>query len=216
MKSTWALLRDGFDRVTIYLPIILTAVLALGTYWLVRNAPRLIAPTAKVAPVHEPDYFMRGFVIKNYLANGDLRSELFGTEGRHFPDTDTLEVDKVRLRSISPTGFTTRATANRGLSNADGSEVQLFGDAIVTREPGSAAGGQPVPEMQFRGEFLYAFLDTERVTSNQPVTLTRGADKFTADNLDYDNMTGVAVLRGRVRGVLMPGANPAPAAAKKR
>lgn len=216
MTSTWARLRDGFDRVTIYLPIILTAVLALGTYWLVRNAPRLVAPTAKVAPVHEPDYFMRDFVIRNYLANGALRSELFGTEGRHFPDTDTLEVDNVRLRSISPTGLTTRATANRGLSNADGSEVQLFGDAIVTREAGTVAGGQPLPEMQFRGEFLYAFTDIERVTSNQPVTLTRGPDTFTADNLDYDNMTGVALLRGRVRGVLMPGASTAPAAAKKR
>ncbi len=216
MRSIWTWLRDGLDRVTIYLPIILTAVLALGTYWLVRNAPRLGAPTAAVAPVHEPDYFMRGFVIRNYQANGALRSELFGTEGRHFPDTDTLEVDKVRLRSISPTGLVTRATANRGLSNADGSEVQLFGDAIVTREAGTVEGGQPLPEMQFRGEFLYVFTDIERVTSNQPVTLTRGADTFTADNLDYDNLTGVALLRGRVRGVLMPGASAAPAPAKSR
>ena len=50
MKSAWSLLRDGFDRVTIYLPLILTAALALGTYWLVRNAPKLLEPPPKEAP----------------------------------------------------------------------------------------------------------------------------------------------------------------------
>jgi lipopolysaccharide export system protein LptC len=199
-KAIWNLLRDGFDRVTIYLPIILTAALALGTYWLVRNAPKLLEPTAKEAPKHEPDFFMRGFVIKNFLPNGELRSELF------YPDTDTMEVDQVRLRSVSPEGLTTRATANRGLSNGDGSEIQLFGNAIVVREAAVSADGRVLPRLEFRGEFLHAFLDTERVKSHKPVTLIRGADQFTADSLDYDNLTGVAHLQGRVRGLLMPSA----------
>lgn len=205
-KAVWNLLRDGFDRLTIYLPIILTATLALGTYWLVRNAPKLLEPMAKEAPKHEPDFFMRGFVVKNFLPNGELRSELFGTEGRHFPDNDTMEVDQARLRSISPEGLTTRATANRGLSNGDGSEVQLFGNAIVVREAAVSAAGKPMPRLEFRGEFLHVFLDTERVKSHKPVTLIRGSDQFTADSLDYDNLTGVANLHGRVRGLLMPSA----------
>jgi lipopolysaccharide export system protein LptC len=206
MKSALNLLRDGFDRVTIYLPIILTAALALGTYWLVRNAPKLLEPAAKEAPTHEPDFFMRGFVIKNFLPNGELRSELSGKEGRHYPDNDTMEVDQVRLRSISPEGLTTRATANRGLSNGDATEVQLFGNAIVVREAATSADGTILPRLEFRGEFLHAFTDTERVLSHKPVTLTRGADKFTGDSLDYDSLTGIANLQGRVRGLLMPSA----------
>jgi lipopolysaccharide export system protein LptC len=63
MSRAWNLLRNAVDRATIYLPIILTAAVALGTYWLVRNAPKLLEPTVKAAPTHEPDYFMRGFVI---------------------------------------------------------------------------------------------------------------------------------------------------------
>lgn len=205
-KPLFGLLREGVDRVTIYLPIIVTFALALGTYWLVRNAPKLLEATAKEAPVHEPDFFMRDFVIKNFLPNGELRSELFGTEGRHYPDNDTLEVDQVRLRAVSPEGLTTRATANRGLSNGDGSEVQLFGNAVVVREAAKTASGRPVPRLEFRGEFLHAYLDTERVKSDRPVTLMRGGDQFTADRLDYDNLSGVANLQGRVRGVLMPSA----------
>ena len=145
MKPVLKLVRDGIDRLTMYLPVILAAALALGTYWLVRNAPKLFTPTAAAAPVHEPDYFMRGFVVKNFLPNGDLRSELFGKEGRHYPDNDTLEVDQVRLRSISPQGLTTRATADRSLSNGDATEVQLFGNAIVIREAATSPTGQVLP-----------------------------------------------------------------------
>jgi lipopolysaccharide export system protein LptC len=211
VKAALGVLRLALDRVTIYLPIILTAALALGTYWLVRNAPKLAAPAVQEAPTHEPDFFMRDFVVKNFLPSGELRSELFGKEGRHYPDTDTLEVDQVRLRSVSPERLVTRASANRGLSNGDGSEVQLFGNAIVVREPATGSNGRAVPRLEFRGEFLHVFLDTERVKSHKPVTLRRGSDQFTADSLDYDNLTGVANLQGRVHGVLLPaGAASAP------
>ncbi|QOF78594.1 LPS export ABC transporter periplasmic protein LptC [Variovorax sp. 38R] len=206
LQRAWNLTRDVLDRSTIYLPIILMFGVALGTYWLVRNAPKLLEPTVKAAPTHEPDYFMRDFVIKNFLPNGDLRSELHGVEGRHYPDTDTIEVDQVRMRSISPEGLVTRSSANRGLSNADGSEIQLFGNAIVIREPAVSAGGKATPRLEFRGEFLHAFLDTEKVKSNKPVTLIRGSDQFTGDSLDYDNLSGVANLTGRVRGMLVPSA----------
>ena len=210
MKPSWQLLRDGFDRATIYLPIILTAALALGTYWLVRNAPAILGPAPKPPVTHEPDYFMRNFSVKNFLPNGELRSELFGKEGRHFPDTDTLEVDLVRWRSISDVGLVMHGTANRGLSNGDGSEIQLFGNAIVTRDAARTPNGTLLPRLEFRGEFLHAFLDTERVKSDQPVTLTRGTDTFTADSMDYDSLSGIANLQGRVRGRLTSAA-PAPA-----
>jgi len=52
------------------------------------------------------------------------------------------------------------------------------------------------------------------VRSNKPVTLIRGADQFTSDTMDYDNLSGVANLQGRVRGVLMP--SPAALAAARR
>ena len=202
---TAALLRAAWERMTVYLPIILMAVMALGTYWLARNTPTLGTPETPRPATHDPDYFMRGFSVKTYDATGRLRSEVYGSEARHFPDTDTVEIDQPRIRSFNAAnGQLTVATARRALSNADVSEVQLFGDAVVTREASTDAGGQPQPAMQFRGEFLHVFVDTERVKSNKPVELTRGADRFTADSLDYDNLDRVLQLQGRVHGVLAP------------
>jgi lipopolysaccharide export system protein LptC len=199
-------LRQGWEKFSLYLPIILMGMLALGTWWLVRNAPAPVAAAAASANPHQPDYFMKLFSVKSFDATGRMQSEIKGEMGRHYPDTDTLEVDKVHMRSVTPQGLVTLATADRALSNADGSEVQLFGNAVVTREALPGGAGTAQPRLEFRGEFLHAFTQTERVRSDQPVVLIRGNDRFTADAMEYDHLDQVLQLRGRVRGVLMPAA----------
>ena len=150
-------LRQGWDQLSLYLPVMLMGLLALGTWWLVRNAPAPLLPTTERAPTHQPDYVMKGFAVKSFDGTGRLQSEVKGAVGRHYPDTDTLEIDQVHMRSTTPQGRVTVATANRALSNADGTEVQLFGNAIVTREPLPARPGAPAqPRLEFRGEFLHA------------------------------------------------------------
>jgi lipopolysaccharide export system protein LptC len=196
--------REAWDRLALYIPIILMALFALTTYWLVRNTP-LVAVPGQAAPLtHEPDYFMRRFSVKTFDAAGRLKNEVSGLEARHYPDTDTLEIDKPRIRSVAPDGRETVATADRALSNGDASEVQLFGNARVVRE----GTGALAPRMEFTSEFLHAFLNTERVKSHKPVTMVRGSDRFTADALDYDNVERIMDLRGRVNGTLSP--RPAP------
>jgi len=197
-------LRSAWDKLTLYVPVILMGVFALGTYWLVRSTPALLAPAPVPLVQHEPDYFMRGFSVKTFDASGRLKSEVFGTEARHYPDTDTLEIDGVRIRSFDAAGRLTTATARRALTNSDASEVQLFGDALVVREPLLDKAGRLQPRMEFRNEFLHAFMETERVKSDKPVDLRRGNDRFTADSMDFDNLSSVMQLTGRVKGTLVP------------
>jgi len=59
---------------------------------------------------------------------------LHGRMLRHWPGSDTLEIDAPRLLAISAAGQHTHASAQRALTNSDASEVQLFGNAQVTRE----------------------------------------------------------------------------------
>ncbi|MDP2338111.1 MAG: LPS export ABC transporter periplasmic protein LptC [Bacteroidota bacterium] len=199
------LLRAAWERLSVYLPILLMGVLALGTYWLVRSTPVFAPPEAEKPLRHEPDYFMQKFSVKSFDGAGRLKSEVFGVEIRHYPDTDTLEIDQVRIRSFNEQGRLTTATANRALTNGDAAEVQLFGNALVVREAAVDKTGESIPRMTYRGEFLHAFMNTELVKSHKPVELTRGNDQFTAESMDYDNIDQVMQLRGRVRGTLVPG-----------
>ena len=209
-KGVWSGILRLWDRTAIYMPLLMMGVLALGTYWLVRNTPTLGGPQIALQAGHEVDYFMRKFTVKNFDESGKLKSEIYGTEARHFPDTDILEIDQARIRSITPDGQVTTATAIRAYTNGDGSEVQLTGNARVIREASKDAGGRENPRLEFRGEFLHAFLNEERVTSHKPVLLIRGNDQFTGDNFSYNNLDQVALLKGRVRAVLMPKSPPRP------
>lgn len=205
-ESAWLFVRAAWDRLSVYLPIILMGLMALGTYWLARTTPSVGLPDVPRAATHEPDYFMRRFSVKTFDTAGRLKSEVFGTEARHYPDTDTLEIDQPRIRSFNARGEVTLATARRALSNGDASEVQLIGDAVVTREATTGPNGEARPRLEFRGEFLHVFVDLEQIKSHKPVQLMRGETRFSADSLEFNNIDQLLELRGRVRGTLVPDA----------
>lgn len=198
------LARLAWDRLSIYLPLLLMGVLALGTYWLVRSTPLFEPDTPEQAQRRDPDYLMERFSIKTFDGNGRLKSEVYGDQARHYPHTDTLEIDQVRIRSYNQRGFMTVATARRALANNDATEVQLMGNARVVREATVDRSGTALPRVSFSGEFLHAFLNDERIKSHKPVELERGGDRITADSLDYSNFDQVMEMRGRVRGTLLP------------
>jgi lipopolysaccharide export system protein LptC len=195
-------LRRLWDRLSIYLPLILMALMAMGSWWLVRSTPNLVPTAIESVSRHEPDYFMHNFSIKTFDAQGRLKSEISGDQARHFPDTDTVEIAQVRMRSFSEQSGISTASADQGLTNGDGSEVQLTGNALVQREARQDTTGHQVPGGEFRAEFLHVYVNTERLKTHKPVQLRRGEDLFVADGMDFDNVERVLTLRGHVRGVL--------------
>jgi lipopolysaccharide export system protein LptC len=180
------------DLVSAYLPLLMMAGLALGTWWLLRNAPSVDEPRAAVAPRHEADYVMTRFVVQRFGSDGALRTQIEGDRLRHFPDDDTLEIDHARIRAIASDGTVTLAAATKALANGDGSEVQLLGNAHVTRP-----GVDPQDTIEFQGEFLHAFRNTERVRSHLPVVVTQGQSVIHAQGMEYDNLARVVDLKGR-------------------
>ncbi len=191
------------EVVSSYLPLLLMTVLALGTWWLVKNTPLAGEARAAVPLQHEPDYEMRNFAVQRFTPQGPLRAQIEGDLLRHFPDTDTVEIDNVRLRAVGPDGRVTLATARRAIANGAATEVQLLGGAEVVRV---AMGNEEA--INFRSEFLHAFLDTERVRSHLPVTVTRGATEVRADGMEYSHLDRLIKLGGHMRASFLPKAKP--------
>jgi len=183
-----------------YLPVLLMAALALSTWWLVKNTPLPEGERAAAPLRHEPDYAMTQFMVQRFAPDGAMRAQIEGDAMRHYPDTETLEIDNVRIRAIAPDGRVTLANARRAVANADGSEMQLQGGAHVIRQATATDGA-----IEFRGEFLHAFLDTERVHSPLPVTVLHGGAQISADAMEYDHLDRVLQLKGRVRATFPAG-----------
>jgi lipopolysaccharide export system protein LptC len=194
-----------WDRLSIYLPVMLMGLLALGSYWLLRATPKAPEPAAERPVSGEPDYFMRRFSVRSFDANGNLRAEVLGDEARHHPDDDRVEIDNARLRNLGENRAITTATAVRVTTNSDNTRFVLEGNAVVVREGGRDDQGQPLPRLEFRGEYLLVELEpTERISSDQAVELIREGDRLTAQRMVYDGAASVATFQGRVRVQLQP------------
>jgi len=200
---------SAWDGLLLYLPLITMAALALGTYWLVRTTePADSKNTSAAAPapdLNDVDYFMRGFTMRSFDAQGRLKNEVFGSEARHFSAADRLEMDTARIRSVNKQGQVTVATADRAYSNSNASEIKLVGNAEIVRPAQLASAAQAAaPALAFQGQFLHVFMDEERLLSDQPVQMSRGNDRFSGNAFTFDNLTRVLELQGNVRVTLQP------------
>ena len=181
-----------------YLPLLLMGLLGLFTWWLVKNTPVAPGVRTDAAPRREPDYTMTQVALERFAADGQLKLRIEGAQMTHFPDTDRIEIQGVQIRAVAPDGRVTLASARRALSNGDGSEVQLIGEARVNSVD---AAGAPI---EMRSEFLHAFLVSQRVRSHLPVQLTVGGDDLRAAGFEYDHGAQKLDLSGPMRAVLPP------------
>ncbi len=188
-----------WEVVSAYLPLLLMALLALATWWLVRATPEPEAPRPAPPIAGEPDYTMQRFLLQHFGADGRLRLQVEGEVLHHYPDTDRIEMNEVRARAVADDGSLTLARARQAVAKGDGSELQLLGGAEVTHTP--ADGSTPI---EFRGEFLHAFFETQRLRSHLPVTLVQGRDTIRAASLEADNKARTATLGGPLVAELAP------------
>ena len=88
-------LRHAMEKLSLYLPVLLMGLLALGTWWLVRNAPKPIAVGPERAVMHEPDYYMKDFSIKSFDVTGRLKSRSYEARDGSRRTVLEVEVDEV-------------------------------------------------------------------------------------------------------------------------
>jgi len=194
------------DLVAGYLPLLLMALIALGTWWLVRQTPLREPPAAVVALPGEPDYTMQRFALRRFGADGQLRLQLEGRELRHYAQGDLIEVVDARLQARADDGARVRARAQRASADADGRQVDLHGDVQVVLTPAQRAEG--AADTELHGEFVQVLVEARRLRSDRPVTLVQGRNRIDAAGLDYDQRSRQMVLAGPLRATLLPAVQP--------
>lgn len=199
--TAWRL--NVWDRLTGYLPLVFMALLAAATYALLQATPEPSEPKPQRPLSSEPDFFMREFSVRSFAADGRLRTEVFGQEGRHRPDTESIEIDQARVRTFDEKGAVTNASGNLLKSNRDNNQFDLTGNAVVVRS-GVAPSGQAVAPVRFESEYLRIYTEPTRLFSDQPVMIVRGTDRIIAKGLDYSGEQEQVVFQGRVRVELVP------------
>lgn len=131
-------LRRSLDRMAMYLPGVLMAIFALGSWWLVRSLPSMLNETPIQSARHEPDYYLEQFSVKSFDKQGRLTREIIGHRAKHYPDSDTLEISNVTLRGQNPDGQ--HADAKRAQDVFTANSMQLNSKTGVYELSGQVRG----------------------------------------------------------------------------
>ena len=192
-------LRGLLDRLVRVLPGVLMTIFALGSWWLVRSLPSLFNEAPPKLVRLEPDYYLEKFSVKSFDSQGRLSRELSGNRAQHFPDSDTLEVNQVKLRALSLEGRLVNASADKALAKGDGTQMTLLGNVKLTQQVGPS-GKNNGALFEMSGQSLNAFPKDERLVSDLPIEIRRGTDVFSANSMQLNAKTGAYELSGKVRG----------------
>lgn len=198
--SAWMRLRRTLDRLTIYLPLILFGLLALGSWWLVRSMPELLPPGIDRQLRQDPDYQLEKFTVKSFDGSGRMTREISGQSATHFPARQELHIQDVRLFAENEVGTRIEAQAQKGVSLEKEQQVNLSGNVVVVRLADTQG-----PRMVMKSQTVTALVDEDRLVSNTPVEIVRGGDVVTAQSMDFDTRNGQYKLQGQVKSTLAPG-----------
>ncbi len=183
------------------LPLLLMAIVAGSTFWLVQlNSPREDAEKSNVKR-HEPDYWMERFSATELAEDGSTKMRFTGVKMVHYEDDQTYDVTTPAMRAYEPDRPPVTANANRGVMNAEGSVIDLYGNAFIVRQAGADVAKDP--RMTAASQYFQLLVNDDIVKTDKPVQLTRGPSVMTANGLIFNNVTREVQLLGNVRGTII-------------
>jgi len=192
------------------LPLLLMAIVAGATFWLVQlNSPREDVEQSRIKR-HEPDYWVENFSATELAVDGSTKIRFTGVKMIHYEDDQTYDVTTPAMRAYQPDRPPVTANAKRGVMNAEGSIIDLYGDAFIVRQ----AGVDPAkdPRMTAASQYFQLLVNDDIVKTDKAVQLTRGPSVMTANGLIFNNVTREVQLLGNVHGTIImnsPGRPPA-------
>ncbi|WP_347555926.1 LPS export ABC transporter periplasmic protein LptC [Robbsia sp. KACC 23696] len=184
------------QRVAPFVPIVVMAILAGATYWLLQSSLKPAAQPAAKQVGHTADYFGNDLSVTMLDDTGNVQYRLNARTLTHYEDDQNSVLTDPALRSFKPGSPIITATSKRGVVNSDASIVNLYDDAKVVRAPGPAD-----PPMEADSSHFEVLVNDDTIRTEKPVKLTRGPSIATAtQGMTYINTTRSAQLFGNVRG----------------
>ena len=208
---------DWLARAQSAAPLVLAGVLAGFTWWLVVSSPDVGGGARPPEPDRgTPDYELAHARLARFDNQGRLEAVIDGDRMRHYPVTQTVQIDAMRLAMRHPDGRRVLAQAQegewseaRGLASLTGeADVRLADVGVLPSAlTGAEAGQGAAPGVtRILGERLDLDTRARVLTSQQPVTVLREGSTVRAQTVRHDEPAGLTDLGGRVQGSLVSAA----------
>ncbi|MBI5919807.1 MAG: LPS export ABC transporter periplasmic protein LptC [Nitrosomonadales bacterium] len=168
-------------RLYSWLPLAPLLLLLGGTYWLNQQIQPL-PPKPDDSKRHDPDYIVSNFSATTLDKQGSPHHTLSARQMLHYPDDDSLHLERPQLVSLHQGTPTLITHAQTGLVSHKGDEVFLRGDVYVVRK-----STNELSERTFTTTYLHVVPDQDRADTDRPVIIADAHNLIRAAGMEMDN-----------------------------
>lgn len=183
------------DRLTLWFPLLLLAVLAALTFWLDYTVQ---PPAARRdgSSRHDPDYIVDKLSVMRMAADGSIRHTLLAEKMIHYPDDDSTHLQSPHFVSYTSGKAPMTITSREALVSKAGSDIYFQDNVRVIRAPYDNKS-----ELVIKTSYLHVIPDDNIARTGRPVTITDANTVVNAIGLELDGKTRILKLQSRVRGI---------------
>lgn len=191
--------RNKALRVRLTVIILLGAVAALGSFWVLEVMRKQDAANAPRPKRSESDYEVEKFTFVRTGPDGQANYLLSGEKLLHHPLDNSVDITAPIAKNINPTRAPVTIRADTARLLDDNQHVQLNGNVRITRPPLDQAQA-----MQINAPSLLIMTENDTMQSDDAVEILLGQTRLSGIGLFANNATGQFQLAQKVHGILPP------------
>lgn len=181
-------------RLRLAFALILTAALALGSFWLLEVVRKSGSQEQPDVDRSQPDYYVEKFQFVRISQTDDqAQYSISGQRMTHFPADDSHKVEAPVVKSLSQQRPPMRASSKTAIVDRINGKIHMYDDVYIDRSADAEN-----ERLQLRSEYLQLLMDEDTMQTDKPVVITSGQSILKGTGMIANNATGELKLSGNV------------------
>jgi lipopolysaccharide export system protein LptC len=187
------------NRFRLTVIIVLTAVIALASFWVVEVMRRTAGDTQANRPVGEPDFYVEQFNFVKTSPTGQVQYHVSGEKLTHYPDSGSYVIQNPIVNSISQEAPPMMTRADRAIVNNNQTQIHLY-DNVVSERPAS----QEASYFRLRSDYMLILPEKDLMQTDKPVEVLFDQSRLTGTGMVANQATREVQILNNSRAVYQP------------
>lgn len=192
------------DSFRTWLAVILLAVLALASFWILERMRRNDTDgNSRSSARSEPDYYVEKFSFIRLPNNGQVNYHITGDKLSHHPLNDDFEIQQPRIHSFDADKVPLNIRAERAVIEQKNLQISPARENDQIHLQGNVQAERPETEsskyVKLQSEYLLLLPNENKMKTDQAVSLFTTTSEIHAVGMVADNATQQIQLLSKVR-----------------
>jgi lipopolysaccharide export system protein LptC len=189
----------SINRFRLTVIIVLTAVIALASFWVVEVMRRTAGDTQVNRPAGEPDFYVEKFNFVKTSPTGQVQYHISGERLTHYPDNGSYVIQNPIVNSIAQEGPPMMTRADRAIVNNNQTQIHLY-DNVVSERPAS----QQTSYFRLRSNHMLILPEKDLMRTDKPVEVLFDQSRLTGTGMVANQATREVQILSNSRAVYQP------------